>query len=73
MHTGVCCRRVLQDFHVTVFLFRYRICSFFLRCPVVNPLVMSMIFDKETISNQLTFKVYYLLKQLTVLKSLLYR
>lgn len=39
----------------------------------MNSLVIRRIFEKENISNQLTFKVYCLLKELTVLKRLLYR
>lgn len=39
----------------------------------MNSLVIRRIFERGNISNQLTFKVYYLLKELTVLRRLLYR
>lgn len=68
MHTGVCCRRVLQDFHVICFYLDTESIPFYKRSPIVNSFVMSRIFDKEKISNQLTLKVYYLLKELTVVK-----
>lgn len=37
----------------------------------MNSLVIRRIFEKGNISNQLTFKVYYLLKELTVRKRFL--